>query len=142
LQRDFWKKRFENFPNNLLAERNFKKFKNRAENLRKILIRNSNGRKFLDCKRNIKRTWAVSNEILFDKRTGPSCVRKLVALDSRVLHVEVEIANDFNEYFPSIAHDLAQRLVDGNPGGNRRLTMSYNSDLSINFHPTNKWEDR
>jgi hypothetical protein len=44
-QRDFWKKRFDNFPNNLLAERNFKKFKNRAENLRNILIRNSNGRK-------------------------------------------------------------------------------------------------
>jgi hypothetical protein len=139
-QRDFWKKRFDNFPNNLLAERNFKKFKNRAENLRKRLIKNSNGRKFLDCKGNIKRTWAVSNEILFGKRTGPSCVRKLVASDSRVLHDEFEIANEFNEYFTSVAHDLARRLVDGNPGGNRRFTMSYNSDLSISFHLTNELE--
>jgi hypothetical protein len=90
----------------------------------------------------VKRTWAVSNERLFGKKTRPSCVRKSVASDSRVLHDEVEIANDFNEYFTSIALDLAQRLVDGNPGGNIRFTMSYNSDLSINFHPTNEWEDR
>jgi hypothetical protein len=118
-------------------ERNFKRLNNKAENLRKKLLKNYNGQRFQSCAGNVRKTWAVSRKILYNKSSARPVVSKILGSGSQLVYNKVEIANEFNNFFVSVGAELA---VLDNMGASEETTMVFNNDSSVNFYPTNDFE--
>jgi len=107
-----------------ISEANFKTVRNRVTRMIRDSKKSYFSKKFDEVKGDLKRTWAVINNVLhpnFDKKRGN--IDKLNVRDSLISNPH-DIANALNNYFSTVGSDIASSFVDP-PDHNRFLSGNY-----------------
>ena len=80
-------------------------------------------------KGNMKKTWAVLNEIMGKKRDHKS-IQEL-HVDNNIISDQQQIANKFNDFFINVGPNLAKKIPGSNKSVSDYQKKSYNNSIFL-----------
>lgn len=133
--RDKLYRRMKIFPNEY-TEREFKKIKNEANDMRKKLQKEYAEKKLWEASGDCRKTWSVLNELCNKKSSKKRIIDHVINKKGQNINNDKEIATSFNEHFSSIGQYLASKIVYTRPAQFQEEQVSE----SIFLNPTNSDE--
>ena len=117
-----------------------KNMKNKYKNILTSVIRNAKSNYyndvFLRCKGNIRKTWSFIREIS-GKQNSKHDIKSLI-FDNRIVNSHGEMAEIFNNFFSTVAADLANNMP---PSDGLSVTANIISNcISMFLYPVTKYE--
>ena len=101
----------------------YKKYRKQLKTIIKHAKRKYYCRKFASAEGNIRKTWALINELRGKCKTN---IKSCFKIDGELVESKRDIANGFNQYFSSIAHKMNVKVKSSQPA-----TASFNSDSNF-----------
>lgn len=95
---------------NEYCENEFKKAKNKLNNLRKKLQKQYAERRFNEAVGNSKKTWVVLNEICNANKSKNKKIHKIINSTGKTVKNDKEMAQEFNMHFSKVGDTLAAKI--------------------------------
>ena len=126
---------YRDYKNNYLPYHIFNNFKNKLTNIIKIAKKNCLKQKFRDCIGNSRKTWQNINSLY---RNNVKSNNIFLNENGSCITAEKDVANVFNDYFATVAHNLDNNIPVSNQSPSSYLSGGMSNIFSA--PPTNESE--
>lgn len=121
-------------PNNTYIESNYSFYVKKSDNLRKYLKKEYYNKLFLEASDNLKRTWNIVNNVVYNKDINkPHCIKALT-INGVIIYETDIICNHLNDYFVKAGQELVNKCVQPR---NFEFEYNYNTVHEFNFSEPN-----
>lgn len=111
-ERDKMKEKLQRNPNNLFERNKYKLYRNTINKLIRKTKNEYYKQKFREVEKDIKKTWDLINESTNDNREKNTNIMQIKIENEKIITDNLEICNQFVNYFSDIGQKLAESIVN------------------------------